>query len=292
MASEFESMMANASAYRGTEMAHRSNDAYAGNDPYAKSDPHAKQKEQVEKKGIWELEYSILRFFREMFNAGVDFEETPKAFFDEEHIMSMRLRVFSKNVFAIFMKIILMSMFLLIAFILPEKMVFLFGFIYIILFFYFLTAPIAFYRYAKQYIIDESEKGKLFKVYKTYGKWVKPLETIGVNITTFVFLAIQIFLYFNIQTIQMKALTLLSKHDVKIEWIIHLISKMKTNEIQHSLIIVMIFMLVTVLIHKLFLYGFWSKKWENVQKENMLFYKRTNQRVAKNLKDELIGDDI
>lgn len=107
-------MKANNSAHAGVGYAnsgYQQRNSYGNSDPYAnKNDPYKKSggsdKEKQEKKGPWAMDFEILRFFRENYNAGIDFEESPRAFFDEEYMLGMRIRLLKRNFTTILIKII------------------------------------------------------------------------------------------------------------------------------------------------------------------------------------------
>lgn len=62
--------------------AHRGHNAYKQDNPYKKDDVYSKGRDDDrERAKPWALDFEIIRFFRENFNAGIDFEESPRVFF-------------------------------------------------------------------------------------------------------------------------------------------------------------------------------------------------------------------
>jgi hypothetical protein len=266
--------------------AHREHDPYKGNDPYKRDDPYKKNESlQAERKKPWSLDFEMVRFFRENFNAGIDFEESPRAFFDEEYMLAIRIRLLSRNFMTMLIKFIFMVVFSAVTLLLTARGVMIFGLFYLGIFLYYIAVPIAFVKYSRQYIIDDSARGKLKKVHDTYAKWMRPLESITMNILTVVFVAIEIFMFFNIEHIY-KYINLAASY-TKAPPLINYVSSLKLENMQESIVLTIAFYASAYFIYWVFIYKFWSPKWEEKRKENEKAFMRTNQRTAKNLKDEL-----
>jgi len=282
-------VMSNSNAY-SDNLAHRQHDAYGGSDPYAKKDPYAnndahKKGEEKEKKGLWELDFSIVRFFRENYNAGIDFEESPRVFFDEEYMLSLRLKLLGRNFTTMLLKFFLMLFFTTVTLFLNFRGVMLVSFLYLAMFVYYILVPMAFMKYIRQYIADDTEKGKLKKIYQTYAKWMRPLETITMNSFTIIFVALEIILFLNTELVLFYMNKLIEKTNFNA--LINYVSTLNLEQVQSSILMVMGIYLFSYLVYWVFIYKIWSPKWEKKRKENELLWSRTNQRTAKNLKDAL-----
>lgn len=268
--------------------AHRDHDPYKNNnDPYQNDDAH-KKKEREEKKGPWSLDFELLRFFRENFNSGVDFEESPRAFFDEEHLLAIRLKILGRNFSTILFKFIFMIIFSIGALALSGKALYIFGGIYLIMFLYFIVVPIAFVKYSRQYLVDTTDRGKLIKVHNTYTKWIRPLEVIAMNFFTIIFVLFEIILLLNIDLIIEK--TKQYTENIDNETLHNFIDSINPVDIQHSILVSIGFYIAAYILYWIFIYKIWSPKWEKKRLENTDAYKKTNQRAAQNLKDALLGD--
>lgn len=286
---------ANEGGYRDN-LAHREHDPYGGSDPYkthnpyATDDPHAK-KERKEKKKPWEMDFRIVRFFRESFNAGIDFEESPRNFFDEEHMLSIRLDLLGRNFKIIVFKFIVMTLFTLGALIMTANGVLIAGAIYTILFLYNIAVPMAFVKYTRQYImVDDLESGKLRKIHDTYTSWIRPLEVIAMNTFSIIFILFEAFLYFN-------TMLIMSMFD-ELEKIIHINSFTKYlhgithHDIQISILLTALFYLLAYVLYWVFMYKIWGPKWEKQRIFNLKQWTRTNQRASTNMMDEMAGEDL
>lgn len=279
------SAYANKNAY-GDNHAYRGHDAYGGADPYAKKDdPYAKKDtEQVERRRPWALDFEIIRFFREHYNAGIDFEESPRIFFDEEYMLGFRIKLMGRNFTTLLFKFIFMLLFAVGALFLHGKALLIVGMAYFISFSYFIIVPVAFVKYARQYVIDNTEKGKLNKIHKTYSKWVKPLEVIAMNTYSVIFIILESVMFFNSQTVL--AFMQKSIETIKIKPIVEYVDSITITDIHISIAYSIFFFVAAYLFYWAFIYKYWSPKWEKQRAENERQWTRTNQRVAKNLKDE------
>lgn len=277
-------------------------DAYAKQDPYAKRDPYAnkndpyankndpyakKQEEKREKEARkhWALDFEIIRFFRENFNSAIDAEETHRAFFDEEYMFNLRLKLLKRNFLVIVIKFIIMALFSVVTLFLPIKVIAYVGLVYIFFFVYLVAVPIGFSKYARQYIIDDTETGKLKKVHETYTRWINPLETITVNFYTFLFMAIEGVMFFKVDEIHHFIVTKTAFiHNAYFQSYIKNIS---SADLLNSIIFAFVFYFAAFLTYKLFVYYLLVPKFEKKREENEKLYRRGFQRTAQNLQDEL-----
>lgn len=291
-------MMNQVGASEGTyrdNLAHRNHDPYGGSDPYAINDPYAdkdahKKQENREKKKLWELDFAIVRFFRENYNAGIDFEESPRNFFDEEKMLSIRMSLLSRNFKIMIFKFLIMVVFSLSALMLTQNGVLIAGLIYLILFLYNIAVPMAFVKYTRQYImVDDSKRGKLKKIHDTYSSWIRPLETITMNTYTIIFVLFELFLFFNINFIESQ-ISVLSEF-VNINLFSEYLLTVTSQSMQISILITTAFYIFSYLTYWLFIYRIWGPKWEKQRLENVKQWTRTNQRTANNLMDELTKED-
>ena len=266
--------------------AHRGHNAYKQDNPYKKDDVYSKGRDDDrERAKPWALDFEIIRFFRENFNAGIDFEESPRVFFDEEHMFNLRIKLLSRNFTTMIVKFIYMVLFSSLSIFLTSKGVMIVGFIYLVAFLYYIAVPIAFVKYARQYIIDDTEHGKLKKIHLTYSKWLRPLEAITMNTFTVVFVLIEIIMLFNIKQLH-EYMNMLSSY-THIQTLIAYVNSIQASAIQNSILITTGFYIFAYLVYWIFIYKIWVPKWEKVRKINEKAFTRTNQRMAKNLKDEL-----
>ena len=279
----------NNSAYRDN-YAHRTHDPYKGSDPYATNDPyadkdaHKNDRERI-KRGPWALDFEIVRFFRENYNAGIDFEESPRAFFDEEHMLALRLKLLGRNFKVILFKFFFMALFSATALLLSGKALYTLGFFYLVAFLYFVAVPMGFVKYTRQYVADDSERGKLKKVHATYAKWLQPLEVIAMNSFTVVFVLVESVMLFQIQKLQ--EYMIIGAEKLHFKKALEYVSSLSVNDLQISILTTIAFYLFAYLTYWVFIYKFWSPKWEKVRVENEKAYRQNNQRTAKNLRDEL-----
>ncbi|MBW6487568.1 hypothetical protein [Sulfurimonas sp.] len=265
-------------------------DAYAGKqDPYKKNNTE-RIGEEKEKQGPWGLDFEILRFFRENYNAGVDFEESPRAFFDEEFMLSMRIKLLKRNFSTIFAKILIMTIFSFSTLFMSTKFTIIAGAFYLMLFLYLVAIPMGFVKYARQYVANNGKDGKLKKIHKTYQGWVRPLETIAMNFLTVLFIFIQILMLFNLEVLYKYILKISEQYLNKMEKIHTYISSLSTSDMQNSILIVSAFYVISYFLYWIVIYKLLAPRWEAVRQENEKAYRRTNQRAARNLKDELTGE--
>lgn len=264
--------------------AHREHNPYGKSDPYKNNDVYAQSKVR-EKKRLWEVDFEIIRFFRENYNAGIDFEESPRNFFDEEYMLAIRLKLLGRNFKTMLFKFFVMTLFSVVSLFLAPKGVIIFGAIYIIMFLYFIAVPIGFVKYARQYVVDDTESGKLKKVHSTYAKWLRPLEVITMNTFTIIFLAFEAFLFIEIDVISGLIADYTASLDYQI--VTNYVSTLTVSGMKESIFITSAFYVLAYLIYWLFIYKFWTPKWEAVRAENEKLWTRTNQRTAVNLRDEL-----
>jgi len=271
-------------------------DAYAKHDPYAKKDPYAnqhdpyakkkeEQREEKEARKHWALDFEIVRFFRENFNSAIDSEETHRAFFDEEYMFHLRMKLLKRNFKVIIVKLILMILFSVTTLLLPLKGVFYVGLLYVFFFVYLVAVPIGFSKYTRQYIIDDTATGKLKKVHDTYMRWLKPLETITVNFYTFLFLTIEAVMFFNVEKIH--SIMMSKSTYIHNDTFQSYMDSITTTDILNSIILASIFYFVAFLTYKLFVYQLLVPKYEKAREENEKLFRRSFQRTAQNLKDEL-----
>jgi len=269
--------------------AHRQHNPYKNDDPYANGNPYEKREER-ERKRPWALDFEILRFFREGYNAGIDFEESPRAFFDEEHMLAIRLKVLGRNFTTMLFKILFMIAFSAISLILTSKGVMIFGFIYIVSFLYFIAVPIGFMKYARQYIIDDTPRGKLKSVHLTYQKWLRPLEVFTMNTLTVFFVFVEIVMFTSVTYLHEKILSFAHSTD-SIPALMQYINTISVTQMRISIILVIAFYIIAYILYWFFIYKIWSPKWEAKRLENEKAFSRANQRVAVNLQDSLMGKD-
>lgn len=285
---EMMGTLSNDSAYRDN-MAHREHNPYKDNNAYQTNNSNRDQI-QREKKKPWELDYRIIRFFRENFNAGIDFEESPRNFFDEEHMLSIRLGLLGRNSKVIFLKFIVMSLFSIGALFLTSNGALIVGFIYILLFLYHIVVPIAFVKYCRQYImVDDKKTGKLRKIHDTYSSWIRPLEAIAMNTFSIFFLLFEVFLFFNTKLVLSMYSTV--SEAINNEAFSTYLSNITVNDIYTSIAITSIFYFLSYLIYWIFIYQIWVPKWEAKRKDNLKQWTRTNQKTADNLMNELTKVD-
>ena len=96
---------------------HADNNAHRAHDPYAtKRDPYKNEdayspRERRERKRPWALDFELLRFFRQKYNDNIDFEESPRAFFDEEELLKFRIDILKRNFSTIIFKFLFMAVF-------------------------------------------------------------------------------------------------------------------------------------------------------------------------------------
>ncbi|MFA6195378.1 MAG: hypothetical protein WC656_01885 [Sulfurimonas sp.] len=271
--------------------AHKSHNAYKNDDPYKRDDPYKKGSDiQQERKKPWALDFELVRFFRENYNAGIDFEESPRAFFDEEYMLAIRIRLLARNFITMITKLLFMILFSAVALVLPFKGVLILGFIYLIMFLYFVAVPIAFVKYTRQYIIDDTPKGKLKKVHATYAKWLQPLETFTMNTLTIIFVFIEFIMLLN--TNALYEYIRMAGAYTKMSPVIKHIESLSISDIQASILTTIGFYLFAYFVYWIFIYKLWSPRWEVRRQENEKAFTRTNQRTAKNLKDELTKEEV
>ncbi len=285
---------ANNNNFASSAAAGSGNDPYKTKDPYANNnDPYANKNTPIEKnerKKPWELDFEIVRFFRENFNAGIDFEESPRNFFDEQYMLDIRIRLVQRNFLTVFLKFITMCIFSIVTLFLSTKTIFIAGIVYVIIFLYYIAAPMAFVKYTRQYIVDDSEKGKLKKQHDVYANLIRPLEFVAMNVFTIFFMLMQITLYIGADKYVEIAKELAYSH-INNQKIINFINSITTADVQTSSSMVLMFYAISYLAYYFFIYKIWSPKWEKAREENEKAYKIANQRMAKNLKDALTSED-
>lgn len=279
------------SAYAGIN-GYQNKDSYSNSDPYAnKNDPYQKKQspsngQEAEKKSLWTLDFEILRFFRENYNAGIDFEETPRSFFDEEHMLGMRIKLMKRNFSTILTKLLVMFSFSFIALFLNTRMTLILGSIYFFVFLYYIAVPMGFVKYARRYVANDEEDGKLKKIHKIYASYIKPLETIAMKFLTICFILIQIAMLVYTDLLH-SYLNQATQYIERFEKAKSYISSITISDMQNSILLVLLFYIFSYFFYMLFMYKFWEPKCEEVRKENEKAYRRTNQRTARNLRDEL-----
>lgn len=266
----------------------KDNNPYKNQNPYKEDDVYKKRKEEKEPRKFWTLDFEIARFFRENYNAGVDFEESPRAFFDAEYMFNLRYQLLKRNMHTFTVKLLAMLMLSVFSLFVPFEGVMLLGFIYAVVFLYFIAVPMAFVKYTRQYIADDTNRGKLKKVHDTYSKWMKPLESVTMNGLTIIFIAIQITMYLNIPKL-FELMQLVAAY-TKTPLIINYVNAISFVDMKNSISVAIVFYAISYLLYWFSIYKLWSPKWEIKRKENEMYYIRTNQRTARNLRDELVKD--
>jgi len=272
----------------GDTYAHRDHNPYANKDPYENKDAH-KEEERRDRQGPWALDFEIIRFFRENYNAGVDFEESPRAFFDEEYLLAIRLKLLSRNIKTMFIKFLFMVIFSSITLLLHTKGLMIFGSIYILVFLYFVAVPMGFVKYCRQYVMDDTDKGKLKKIHNTYLSWIRPLEIIAMNIFTLFFILLEIVIFFNVEALKNYIIEITAK--LKIAPLNEYVSALSIQDLQFSILVTSAYFILAYVLYWVFIYKIWAPKWEKVRLINEKAFKISHQRAALNLMDKLTKED-
>jgi hypothetical protein len=146
--------------------------------------------------------------------------------------------------------------------------------------------PILFVKYTRQYIVDDTEKGKLKKLHTQYANWFSPLEVVAMNLFSVLFIAIEMFIIVNASWIA-ELLKIYGYSLINNNKILKFINSIDPSDIQTSAILALLFYVASYFIYYVYVYKIWTPKWEKKRKENELAYRRNNQLVADNLREAM-----